>query len=79
MKKREDLHVYKELHHLVDQLTPVGAREVYHHVLSLVPGEAGPKPDTDRTPLFAGVIDDAPPDLAENIEKYAADRFNDSL
>ena len=72
MEKCEDLHVYEELHRLIDQLTPAGARELYHYVLRLLSTEAAPEPDTDRTPLFAGIIDDAPPDLAEDIEKYVA-------
>jgi hypothetical protein len=75
------VHKYEDLHDLVDRLTPEGARELRTHALRLVDdaAEPGPQPDVDKTPLFAGVIEDAPSDLAETAEEYVAERFNHPL
>lgn len=70
---------YEELHQIIDRLTPGQFQELYDHALRLAQSRTVPEPDADRTPLFAGVIDDAPSDLAERIEEHVSERFNNSL
>jgi hypothetical protein len=72
-------HDYEDLHRLVDQLTPDQVQEVRQHALRLVDEEETASEEAGRTPAFAGVIEDGPPDLAERIDEFVAERFNHSL
>jgi hypothetical protein len=72
-------HDYEDLHRLVDRLTPGQARELRNHALRLVDEDETPLERTERTPAFAGVIEDGPADLAKNIHDVVAERFNHPL
>jgi hypothetical protein len=72
-------HDYEDLHRLVDRLTPGQARELRNHALRLVDEDETPAERTDRTPAFAGIIEDGPANLAECIDDVIAERFNHPL
>jgi hypothetical protein len=59
-------HDCEDLHRLVDQLTPDQVQEVRQHALRLVDEGEMASGETGRTPAFAAVIEDGPPDLAES-------------
>ena len=72
-------HNYEDLHRLLDRLTPEHAEELRTHALRLVDDQATSTREAGGVPVFAGVIENAPPDLAERIGEHVEERFNNPL